>query len=78
MMKPDWIVLWADTAANGGLKIHVKNLNFREDDPGRYCDWTINHYSVNDERYDWSRCDWGHGAKARFEALRWRSSWYSP
>jgi hypothetical protein len=74
MMKPDWIVLWASPSVEtGGLNVHVKNLNFSEGDPNRYCYWTIDHYSVNDERYNWSRCDWEPGAKERFEALRRRS-----
>ena len=84
MMKPDsdgpvetadWIVLWASPSVEtGGLSVRVKNLNFRKGDPGRYCYWTIFHYSVNNERYDWSLCVWEPGAKERFEALRQRSS----
>ena len=78
MTKPDWIVLWASPSVEtGGLNVHVKNLNFGEKDPNLYCYyyWTIFHNGVNNERYDWSRCDWEPGAKERFESLLRRADY---
>lgn len=66
----DWIVKNAYSVPYGSglLIVGVNNCTTVEID--REFRWNIGHYSVNDERYDWSNTVWAPGAKERFEQLQ--------